>query len=249
MQAPSGRGAFSESLALYQFAVELAEELALTDKLSRLVCTDAGDDLELGALVRVPSDDLRKNFVRLLRPKGMRARMLKDALRRAADAGVADETNPEKQLVPETESESTFPIRNRMLTLRSQLIKSGDSREAKLKELQSLWLAFDDRVAFPACRMALATGPLLQQDWNSPLARECKDIWMESRDVARGGKRYFSWLRDRFYLEDGYGSLFARASFALTIGLADVHNAIFEGLEKAHESRAKDAENKTPPTT
>jgi len=60
----------------------------------------------------------------------------------------------------------------------------------------------------------------------SPSAEAAQPLWEESLDIATGGKRYFAWLRDRYYLDDGFGPMLLRANFALTVGFSNVHEVL-----------------------
>lgn len=235
-EAPSGRGSSSDSLALYQLGVELAEELQLLS-----TCLPAGPKApaavvadELVTLVS-PCDRVRQSRARWL--PALRERMLRDGEGRASLAGLNEGPTAPARVDFE---KNVFPMRNRMLNMRAAVLNptSESERLGIMRSLLVLWHQFDNRVALAPCRIALAAHGLTRRSKFDDEAvteryseqRRCKMLWESSRDVAMGGKRYFAWLRDRFYVEDGFGNLLLRMNFALTVGLTDCHEELRKQL-------------------
>jgi len=121
---------------------------------------------------------------------------------------------------------SAFPARNRFLNFRSELA-SGGWGEVGFARLLRMWRRFDSRATLAPCRIALAA---------PPGAEDATKLWEESKDITSGGKRYFAWLRDRYYLDDGFGPMVLRANFALTVGFAGVHGVLAARLRPAEKS-------------
>jgi tetratricopeptide (TPR) repeat protein len=213
--APSSQGPFADSMAIHQLGLEIAEELW------HLCRATVGDCRQL-------SESICKLFVEppsnaSLSP--LRSRMLSDARWRL------------RGLKPEWErfapSRAAFPTRNRFLNFRSELV-DADFGHAGFTRLLRMWRRFDSRSTLPPCRLAIA----------APGSSAAKIVWDESEDISKGGKRYFAWLRDRYYLDDGFGPMLLRANFALTVGFQGVHLAL---AKDGREARAQKQHVELPP--
>jgi hypothetical protein len=223
---PSSRGPFSDSLAIYHLGLELGEELLLLVKMSHT----KPDQLELirSAVKRLCVPPSRRDLV-LLSP--LRERLIHDAVWRLRSLGATCHGKP-----PQTPKPYAFPARNRMLNMRSRLLGDEMTRDQKptFDDLMTLWRHFDGRRALPPCRIALAA-----KDYRGTNERDERELWRESLDIAVGGKRYYAWLRDCYYLEDGFGPMLLRANFALTVGFRHIHAQIQPPLsedERGHRA-------------
>jgi hypothetical protein len=202
VHAPSSQGPFADSMAIHHLGLELVEEIWQLARLGPV--EDKKRELveAVACLLQAPSHGFR------LSP--LRQRMLHDARWRLR------ELNPRwNACVPET---SAFPARNRFLNFRSAINASPGSAEPQ--RLLRMWRRFDSRGTLAPCRMAIAL---------PPSSEAAEALWMESKDISMGGKHYFAWLRDRYYLDDGFGPMLLRANFALMLGFAKVHETVRRG--------------------
>lgn len=201
---PSGQGPFSDSMSIHHLGLELTEELEWLARVRH------GSGSRIARDVEDSLAPLRKPYDVSSHLSPLRQRMVTEALWRLSQCqGLPAQTHPR------TPPNHAFPARSRILNLRSQILaKQGNSDS--FQELVRVWRRFDNRGLLAPCRIALA----------SPSDDTVADLWRESNDVATGGKHYFAWLRDRYYLEDGYGPMLVRANFAVTVGFRNVHRAI-----------------------
>jgi hypothetical protein len=212
--APSSRGPFSDSPAVYHLGLELAEELLLLAYALPRRVTDVH-------AIRATVAPLWETESKVVGLSPLRKRMIDDARWRLERLGLNVTRNGP--------SYQAFPARNRMLNLRSTLMnvaqKSGKRdgpTAATFNDLVLMWRRFDSQAAMAPCRIALAGV--------QTRAEGAAALWHESLDIARGGKRYFAWLRDRYYLEDGFGPMLLRANFALTVGFYRAHEDLLNAV-------------------
>lgn len=199
--APSSQGPFADSMAIHHLGLEIIEELWH-------ICRAVRQDPErlrfaVAQLFVQPSSEVSLSPLRL--------RMLSDARWRLRAMQPEWET-----LRPEI---AAFPTRNRFLNFRSELVES-DFAQVGFERLLRMWRRFDSRSTLAPCRIAVA----------APAgSAAAKIVWDESADISVAGKRYFAWLRDRYYLDDGFGPMLLRANFAITVGFSGVHRVMATG--------------------